>query len=287
MANLQVNGTSLSFLEGGSGLPVLLVHGSAGDRRTWKHQLDGLSGALRVITYSRRYHWPNVKIEDGYEYNLAEQVHDLEQVLHELGVAPVHLVGHSYGALICLQLAMQAPALVRSMVLAEPPIMTLLVDVPPKPAEIFRLLLRSPKTAIGIMKLGALGMEPAKAAFLRGDLDKAMEKLGQGILGKHHFKNLSQERKAQVRDNLIKEELLSEGFLPRFNPDTVVNVSHPVLLVEGTDSPRVMHQLLNHLEKLLPNVQRIAIKNASHIMHEDIPVDYNQAILRFVMETEK
>ncbi len=55
-----------------------------------------------------------------------EHVHDLEAFLHLLGAAPAHLVGHSYGALVSLLLAVQAPQLVGSLVLAEPPAITFL-----------------------------------------------------------------------------------------------------------------------------------------------------------------
>ena len=146
MPSIEVNGSSLEYAEHGSGEPVVLVHGSASDLRTWHCQHDAFAERYRTIAYSRRYHWPNARISEGSEYPMVEQVDDLEAVLRSLDAAPAHLVGHSYGAFVCLLLASRAPDLVRSLVLAEPPVMSLLVSIPPKALEILGLAPRSPRT---------------------------------------------------------------------------------------------------------------------------------------------
>jgi len=66
-----------------------------------------LGAHFHVITYSRRYHWPDESISEGVEYSMAEQVDDLERVLESLGTESVHLIGHSYGAYLALMIAMR------------------------------------------------------------------------------------------------------------------------------------------------------------------------------------
>lgn len=281
MATVEVNGTSLQYVEHGHGVPVVFVHGSASDYRTWQRQLEVFGESYRAIAYSRRYHWPNDKIPDGAAYAMAEQVGDLEAVLRALDATPAHLVGHSYGGLVCLLLATRAPELVRTLVLAEPPLMTLFVSIPPKPPQILRLLFHRPRTAVGIIKLGALGLGPATAAVKRGDTEAAMRLTGTAILGKRAFRDLTEERAAQVRDNLIKEELLSPESLPALDADQVRKVQRPVLLVGGDRSPRVFARLTDYLEELLPNAERTDVPDASHIMHEDNAGAYDQAVLSF------
>jgi non-heme chloroperoxidase len=52
----------------GSGGPLVRVHGSAGDYRTWQAQREAFAHRYRVVTYSRPYHWPNATTLDGADY---------------------------------------------------------------------------------------------------------------------------------------------------------------------------------------------------------------------------
>jgi pimeloyl-ACP methyl ester carboxylesterase len=168
----------------------------------------------------------------------------------------------------------------------EPPVMTLFVSIPPRPAEILALALRSPRTAVGIVKLGALGLGRAAAAFERGDSEAAMKRMGTAILGRQAFDVLSEERASQVRDNLIKEESSSRDFLPRLDADELRRLRVPVLIAEGTQSPRVFARLNDHLETILPNTERVRIPNASHLMHEDNGPIFNRVVLEFISAHE-
>ena len=252
--------TSLNYSETGSGPPIVFVHGSAGDLRTWSAQEQAFSNDYHCIRYSRRYHWPNEPIADGGEYAMSQHVADLEALIESRAAAPVHLVGHSYGAFVCLMVASRSPELVRTLSLTEPPILTLVVSVPPKPSELFRLLLRSPRTAAGIIKLGASGLGPATKASERGDLQSVLELTGKAILGRSSFASLSANRLQQARDNLIKEELLSPTYFQKLDSETARRIECPTLLVDGEHSPRIWHRLLDHLERLLP---RTAIDSES------------------------
>lgn len=205
MGSLDINNTSLKYVEDGSGEPLVLVHGSASDYRTWHYQRDEFGQQFRVIAYSRRYHWPNEPIPEGVDYSMAEHVDDLRTLLHSLDAAPAHLVGHSYGAFLCLLLAIKEPRLVRTLVLAEPPVITLFVSDPPKPPEILKLLVSRPRTAVSIIKFGAMGINPTTAAVKRGDMEEAMRLFGTAALGREAFDQLSESRLEQVRANLTKK----------------------------------------------------------------------------------
>lgn len=82
-----------------------------------------------------------------------QHMEDLEDLIKKLNNS-VHLIGHSYGAFICLLLAMKSPHLINSLVLSEPPVITLYVSNTPKPLEILKLLFSRPGTAIALIKLG-------------------------------------------------------------------------------------------------------------------------------------
>lgn len=281
MARININGTSLEYSECGRGEPLVLVHGSASDCRTWRCQFEEFGSRFRTINYSRRYHWPNAQIAEEADYSMSEQLDDLRALLLSLDAAPAHLVGHSYGAFLCLLLAMREPDLGRTLVLAEPPVLPLFVSLPPRPLEILRLLASRPRTAAAIMKFGATGIGPTTKALGRGDTENAVRIFGSAVLGPEAFGRLSDERREQVRVNFMKAEFLGSGFLP-LNEDQVHGLRAPALLVTGEKSPSLFHCLADRLNELIPQSERIDIPGASHIVHEDNAPVFNAAVLRYL-----
>lgn len=281
MPTLNINETSLEYTEQGEGDAVLLVHGSASDYRTWINQQNEFAKHYRVINFSRRYHWPNEQISKDADYSMLEHVNDLQKFIRKLGAEPAHLVGHSYGAFLCLLLAIKHPELIRTLVLAEPPAITLFVSNMPKPLELLKVLVTRPRTAIAILKFGIMGMAPARAAAKQGDIKKAMRIFGRAILRPRYYDQLTERRLEQVEANSIKEELLGSGFVPLAS-GKIRNVQIPTLLVTGQFSHSLFHRLIDRLEELLPNCERKEIEGASHIMHEDNVMAYNHTVELFL-----
>ena len=211
---------------------------------------------------------------------MAEHVDDLRVPLRSLDATPAHLVGHSYGAFVCLLLAIEEPHLVRTFVLAEPPVITLFVSSTPRPRELLKLLMTPLRTAAAIIKLGAMGLGPAAAAAGRGDMDEAMRLFGKAPLGREAYRGLSEARKEQVRINLIQAEFLGSEF-PPLEAEHLRTLRTPTRLTMGQSSPRVFHRLADRLEELLPETERTQIPDASHIMHEDNAAAYNAVVLAF------
>jgi pimeloyl-ACP methyl ester carboxylesterase len=284
MPTVDINGYSFKYVERGSGPPLVFVHGSASDYRTWQAQQEAFARHFRTIAYSRRYHWPNEPMANGADYAMAEHVDDLEALIRSQATPPVHLVGHSYGAFVCLLLAVRAPELVEKLVLAEPPAITLFVSDPPRPGEMLKLLLSRPRTAAEIAKFGAGGVGPATEAVKRGDMEEALDIFGKATLGHDAYRRLSEERRDQARANLIKAEFLGSGY-PPLDTGEIDSVGAKTLLVSGEQSPGLFHRLLDRIEELLPYSARVEIPGASHIMHEDNAPAYRQAVLGFLKGT--
>lgn len=281
MAHVTINGTSLATLEAGVGEIVLLVHGSNNDYRSWSKQIDVLSQAYRVVAYSRRYHYPNAQIPEGADYSMTEQLDDLRALIQSYSDQPVHLVGHSYGAFLCLLLAISDPQLIRSLALTEAPVVTLFIDLPPKPQQIIKLLLTRPRAAMALIKFATTGLNPATEAMKRDDPDKALEIFGKTVLGKEAFNKLSPERMEQARANNIKAEFLGSGFLP-VDEAKVSSIQIPTLLITGEQSPPLFHHLTKRLDELLPNSEWVNITSASHIVHQNNAPAYNNTVLTFL-----
>jgi pimeloyl-ACP methyl ester carboxylesterase len=281
MLQVNLNNYKFNYVENGNGDKLVFVHGSASDYRTWDKQFDYFGDYYHTIVYSRRYHWPNEQIPDNEDYSMVKHVEDLEEFLKFIGNHPVHLVGHSYGALLCILLAIKNTKLIHSLTLAEPPAVTLFVSNIPKPKEILRLLFSKPKLALGIIKFGARGFAPTTKALKQDDMDKALDVSAKAILGVKPFLNLSKERLEQGRVNMIKAEFLGSGFLP-LDKNKIQNIKIPTLLIAGQNSPKLWPNLLVELKKLIPNSELQTIPNASHIMHEDNVSNYNATVLSFL-----
>ena len=279
----EVNGVRLAYREHGRGEPVVFVHGSASDMRTWKHQLQGIGASHRAIVYSRRYARPNEPIPEGADDPMLPHVDDLVSFLRQVDAVPAHLVGHSWGGFVSLLAAIRHPEAVRSLVLMEPPVLSLFVSTPPRPSELLRMLLRRPRTAIAIMRFGITAAEPAAKAYRRGDDEAGFEVFARGVLGREAFEGLSSERRAQAWDNVAvdKAQLLGQGF-PPLSDEQVRGVAVPTLLLHGERSPGLFRLLADRLEELLPNARRVEVPGASHIMHEDNPQVVNEAIAGFL-----
>lgn len=278
-----VDGIALAYREQGEGEPIVFVHGSASDLRTWGQQLPAIGTRYRAIAYSRRYAPPNKDIEPGADDQMLPHVDDLAALLRLIGAAPAHLVGHSWGGFICLLAAIRHPEMVRSLVLQEPPVLSLFVSTPPRLRELCPLLVRRPRTALAILEFGARTIAPAQRAFRRGDDDRALKAFAEGVLGKATYERLPEERKQQARENLgtLRAQLLGAGF-PPLDEEDVRDVRVPTLLMAGQRSPAFLLRLTEHLQRLLPNAERVDIAGASHAMQEENPSAVNEAILAFV-----
>src|SRR3954462_1259 len=124
MQRVHVNGYDMAYVEVGQGRPdappLVLVHGTLGDFRTWNAVMGPLSKRHRVISVSlRRFfpeHWDGV----GNDYLMAQHVSDVIAFIEQIEPEPVDLMGHSRGGHIAFRVAEQRPDLLRRLVLAEP-----------------------------------------------------------------------------------------------------------------------------------------------------------------------
>lgn len=281
--SIEVNGASLAVAEQGRGDPVVLVHGGVSDLRNWSGQMPVFSESFRTICYSRRYHKPNATIPTEAPDPIHTHVDDLAALIELLGAAPAHIVGHSWGGLIALILALQKPAICRSLTLIEAPSVSIHLQIPPKPLPLSKLLLSNPKLAFSIAKLGAGALGPAEKAFRVGDDKAAIAHFGRGVLGDRAFESLSEERYQQVWDNRGTDRALAlyHGF-PDLRDAPLSQITIPVLLLSGDSSPKVFRRLNQALADMLPDARHRVIPKASHLVHEDAPDKLNAEIMRFL-----
>lgn len=97
MPTVDANGISLSYEDtGGTGRPVVLIHGWPLSGASWASQIPALTeSGYRVITYDRRGFGSSEKPETGYDYDTLAA--DLKGLLDSLDLDDVTLVGFSMG----------------------------------------------------------------------------------------------------------------------------------------------------------------------------------------------
>lgn len=285
----EVRGAKLFYTERGEGEPVVFVHGSISDYRTWAFQLDAVGARYRAISYSRRYHWPNAPVAPDGRSDMDTAVEDLAALLRSLGAAPAHLVGNSFGAFTSLVLARRHPELVRSLVLEEPPVIPLVIGQPPRPSRILASLARRPRVTLDVLAFGAKVIGPATALYARGEDQAAMLRFVYGVLGQEAYEALPEARREQMRANISSHaaEFRAQGGFSTLTADDVRHVTAPTLLLTGERSPRFLVRLSAMLRDLLSNCGAMTIPGASHAMHEENADATNDAILAFLRSVER
>src|SRR5437870_9333596 len=110
---------------------------------------------------------------------------DLLRLIQELGISPVHLVGHSYGAFASAFCASTKPELIRTLTLIEPAVSTILLKNLKSKSEFLALFLAQPFVAISAAKFQRNSLDPSLKAFRQGDFDAALRYNLNGIMNRH------------------------------------------------------------------------------------------------------
>ena len=257
------DGVELHYVERGKGVAVLFVHGSLGDYATWDGQLGPFAERFHAIAYSRRYNYPNTnKVQS--KHSAVVEAEDLAALIKKLKLGKVHLVGHSYGAYTALFLTVKYPQLVRTLTLAEPPV-------------VFA------GDHVGDAKVRLL--KRARAAFAKGDPEDAVRIIVNSSREGTYDKIPEPFRKQLLRNAQELEALVtSENMYPGLERDAVRKITVPTLLLSGEKSQPSQKSIDDELERLLPEKarQRVIIRDADHGMWFQQSAACRKAVLEFL-----
>lgn len=266
MQTLRVNGYDMAYLELGEGRPLVCVHGTLGDFRTWSAVLGPLSKAHRVISVSLRHFFPEHWDGAGDDYKLAQHVADVIAFIEQIEKKPVDLMGHSRGGHIAFRVAQQRPDLLRMLVLAEPggELDATLEPAGVKPASPAARILES----VGKIKAG--------------DIDGALQNFFEGIEGEGSWLRLPAAAKQQLRDNVYT--LLGQAGENRkpYREQDARAISTPTLFVGGSETKGSLPLILRALSAKVANARVAMIEGAGHWMFEQAPQRYCEVVTEYL-----
>lgn len=122
MERVRIDDAELEYEVSGTGEFVIYVHGVLiADTFRPLSRMPDLAGRYRQILYHRRGYAGGSRVAGPV--SIARQAADCRSLLRHLGVERAHVVGHSSGGVVALQLALDSPNVVHSLALLEPALM--------------------------------------------------------------------------------------------------------------------------------------------------------------------
>lgn len=264
MPSIEVDGHPIAYAEAGEGEPLLLVHGTLGDQRSFAPQMADFGARFHVMSLSMRHCWPGQWAEGG-DFTIARHVADVAGFIEALGRGPVRLLGHSRGGHIAFRVAEQHPEWVRALVLAEPG--GTLDETLGGPPE-------SPRQASGFAAAAAL--------VAGGDIEGGLRAVAEQTGGPGAWERRPEVRKLLSRDNA--RTLLGQAHEARraYSRAAAEAIRAPTLLLGGAESQPQFGAIMDALQRHIPQVERDTIPQATHGLQLDNPAAFNRAVLDFL-----
>jgi pimeloyl-ACP methyl ester carboxylesterase len=266
----RVNGYDLSVLEAGEAgaIPLLLVHGSLCDQRIWTAQVAAFAGHYRVLALSLRHFWPEKWDGNGDGYEIRQHAEDIAALIAHLDAGPVHLLGHSRGGHVCFRVAQHYPEMIRALILAEPggQLDPALADqgTPPPGADLGQMF------------------EDSASLIARGETDAGLELFVTAVGGPKAWKYASEGFKTMARDNAATIIGQAREARLTFMKAEIESIEMPVLLIGGALTRGHFPKVMDAMQRLMPDAERVTIEGAGHPMYEQRPAPFNDAVLGFL-----
>jgi 3-oxoadipate enol-lactonase len=264
---LAVYDTNLAYQVIGSGEPVLLLHPGFVANAFAPLYADPSLANYCLIHYDRPGYGDSSPATAPIPF--ARQGAYAAALLDALDIARVHVVGHSLGALIALQMAVSLPERVHSLSLLEPPL-------------VFAMRESDMQVMMGVMaqafgQFGAGNVMGAVNAWLDGAFGPGWQTvLEEAIPG----------ALAQAYEDgpaaFIAEAPAMQSW--EFGPEQLQQISQPVLAAFHIDSqfPGVFQDPAELIHSLLPQTEMVVIPQATHLLQIQNPRSVAQALAGFL-----
>lgn len=260
-----VNGMDLEYEVVGTGEPVLLISAVLADGVLPLTEQSCLADRYQLIRYHKRG-WNGSSHPEG-AVTVADHAADAAALLDHLDAPCAHVVGHSSGALVGAQLALDDPARVKTLSLLE------LSPLGWPCAQAF-----------------VEGAGPVFELYAKGDHETAFAAFMAAVSGLpwEECRALLEDRVPGTEAQAIKDIDTFFGVeLPGLlawdvTPDDLSNITQPVLSIVGQDTTPFWVDVAAELRASLPNVEERTIEGAGHLLHTQQPEAVARVIADFL-----
>jgi pimeloyl-ACP methyl ester carboxylesterase len=264
MARVPVDGGELEVNVQGSGEAVVFIHGSGPADSFLPLAIEPvLRDHYREIRYRRRGYGRSTPA--SVLVPVTQHAADCQALLGSLHVANAHVVGHSYGGCIALQLAVNAPELVHTLALFEPALLT-----GPGAAQFF-----------------AEVMAPIFAQYAAGDRAGAGEAFLAAVNGPDWRSEIGHTVPGGVEQAIKDVAMVFESDLPslsewRFGADEAARINQPVLYLGGSSSLAFVAEIHELVHAWLPQTEDDVLPGANHSLHMRDPAGAASRLASFL-----
>lgn len=242
----SLDGTRIGFERTGSGAPLLLVHGTSADRTRWPLVLPRLAQRFTVYAMDRRGRGLS---GDAGRYDIEREFEDAAAVIDAIG-EPVHVLGHSFGALVALEAALRTRN-VRRLALYEPLVHTGEPFYPEGLREHLESLVAGgePEAALVTFLREAVGYSEADLSAARTDA-----RSWAGRVGAAHT---------------IAREFADADY--RIEPERLARLEAPALLLSGGATDPHLRRSTEMVHHALPGSRVEVMEGEGHIAMNTSP----------------
>jgi pimeloyl-ACP methyl ester carboxylesterase len=268
MPKINVNGVNLHYITVGSGQDIVMLHGFLGNLAVWHLNIvPQLRKFYRVTTPDLRGHGYSDVTSTGY--TCKDLAADLLGMLNQLGIERPILVGHSYGADVCMYFSLLHPERVSKLVALEPGLAALVHQ---------RKDHAWPGWDTWAAKLAEVGLivPPDKRTDLEYLLQLSLE------TPKFYGPARGLPRNREPLINLIRNTTLIQDYeyVGDLTLDAIGRIRTPTLLMYGDRSHFLSSY--DYLHKEIPNCMPILLPGGEHFGPLEQPELLTQHILAFL-----
>jgi pimeloyl-ACP methyl ester carboxylesterase len=253
--------THSHFSRKGEGEPVVFVHGSFATYRTWNKIVEAVANDRECISIKLPGH---ASPELNGLGSIDNDLELLKETIASQTSGPITLVGHSYGAVLCLELALEAHVEIRELILIEPVAVWVLDHI------------KTTETKFVLNQfLNNLMVEYSS------DPKRAAKLVINFWNNDSSYDSLPEKAKSQIeplsRHNMEHWKFCHNAH--RLNTD-LHKCGIPTNFIIGTNSNPVAHEISRYLTQQLPYAELIEIEGADHSVPMSHPENCVDLILK-------
>jgi pimeloyl-ACP methyl ester carboxylesterase len=266
----------IHYVEAGQGDPIILIPGSYSTYRTWNRLMPLLSKEYRLLALDYLGVGDSDKPKQGFNYTIQEQTDIIAQLVRQLNLGRVTLIGGSYGGAIVFDFAARYPDLTRKIVSIEGGV----IKPDKEKGDFMEYCLKFPV-------IGDLFVQVARTGVLNKPVAKA-------VTGEW-FPKMSHEDRHEVLQQ-VASNARTASRIPWYRicisretskslEEEAKTIVSPVLFLYGTKSnfkEILLEKNIQFLTKYLPQAWIIALEGGIHDLAVQKPSEVADLILEFL-----